>query len=359
MLERRNINMNDQTHKEDFEQKLTEEKMGINLIRVLMRKMEDGTLSPKEEHLIKQLKSSHKKGNGSKNLSKAQLNRAVRRNRNAIREKCNRSLPSKEKKKTSLGYFYGAVSAVAVIVLIFSLYLTKDPSENRYGIETVINNSIDNRFTTGDKMKRITLADGSTIYLNRETSLSLRKGKFNAYTREVWLDEGEAFFSITRDVNRPFIVHSPNGVSTHVLGTSFNIKSYGALPDQVITVNTGRVQVLNERKEKILLEPDYKVSISSSDGSFTPGKTDAQSLSAWRSGKIVLENASLMEISFYLMQYYNVELIYDEERFSNELIYTFFTPEMPLAEVITVIGKLINATHHINGNKVYLEKINK
>lgn len=349
--------MKDQMHNDSFEQKLTEEKMGINLIRVLMRKMEEGTLSPKEEHLINQLKSSYIKGNGKRNISNSQLNRAVRRNRNAIREKCNRSLLSKEKKRPTVGYFYGAVSAVAVLVLIFSLYLTKDPSENSYGIETLINNSIDNRFTTGDKMKRITLADGSTIYLNRKTSLSLKKGKFNAYTREVWLDEGEAFFTITRDVNRPFIVHSPNGVSTHVLGTSFNIKSYSALPDQVITVNTGKVQVLNEHKEKILLEPDYKVSISSSDGSFTPGKTDAQSVSDWRSGKIVLENASLIEISFYLLQYYNVELIYDEERVSNEQIYTFFTPEMPLEEVITIIGKLFNATCHINGTKVYLEKI--
>ncbi|MBK5196341.1 MAG: FecR domain-containing protein [Proteiniphilum sp.] len=349
--------MKEELDKDYFKQKSIDEKMDINLIRVLMRKMEKGSLSEKEVHVMKQLRGTYKKGNGKKNISNAQLNRAVSRNKQAILKKSNGSVHFKENRKIRIDYFYGAVSVVAVLVLLFSLYISTDSSDNKNGVEIVTNSLINNRFTTDDNIKRITLADGSTVYLNRETSLSLREGRFNADIREVWLDEGEAFFSITKDPNRPFIVHSPNGVTTRVLGTSFNIKSYSELPDQVITVNTGKVQVLNERKEEMIIEPNYKVSISSSDGIFTPGKTNAQSVSDWRSGKIVLENASLKEISFYLRQYYSVELIYDDERFSDEQIYTFFTPEMPLEEVITVISKLFNATSHTDGTKVYLEKI--
>ncbi len=114
---------------------------------------------------------------------------------------------------------------------------------------------------------------------------------------------------------------------------------------------------MNERQEKIILEPDYKVSISGNDGAFTPGKTDAQSASDWRTGKILFENASLKEVSFRLRQQYDIELVYDEDKFKNELIYTSFTAETALQEVLVVLGKLLNADYTVDHTKVYLKKL--
>ncbi len=192
--------------------------------------------------------------------------------------------------------------------------------------------------------------------MNRGTSLSIRKGKFNAYTREVWLEEGEAFFQVTRDPGRPFVVHTRGGVSTRVLGTSFNIKSYAELSEQVISVNTGKVQVMNAKQEKIILEPNYKVTISRNDGNFATGKTNAQSMSAWRTGKIAFENATLKEVSFRLKQHYDIELVYDENKFGNELIFTSFTTETTLQEVLVILGKLLNAECIQDNTKIYLKK---
>src|SRR5690625_6727137 len=60
-------------------------------------------------------------------------------------------------------------------------------------------------------------------------------------TREVIL-EGEAFFDVVPDPDKPFIVHSEN-LRTKVLGTSFNIRAFEDEQDIKITVATGKVAV--------------------------------------------------------------------------------------------------------------------
>jgi ferric-dicitrate binding protein FerR (iron transport regulator) len=335
----------------------TNKNSNSSLIRILLRKVQSNNLSDKEIQVLGQLKKEYPHVQSRKKISLAQLNRAVDRNRKAILQKGVGLPSSKERNPIRFNYIMAAVAAVMLLLLVFTLYNKIQSPAEASAQELVLNDHSDHRLTTEKNMKRVTLADGSMVFMNSGTSLSLRKGKFNAHTREVWLEEGEAFFQITRDTSRPFIVHTRNGVSTQVLGTSFNIKSYAELSDQVISVNTGKVQVMNARQEKIILEPDYKVSISGNDGSFTPGKTDAQSASDWRTGRIVLENASLKEVSFRLRQQYDIELVYDEDRFRNELIYTSFTTETPLQEVLVVLGKLLNADYTVDHTKVYLKKL--
>lgn len=328
-----------------------------SLIRLLLRNVQRNNLSDKEIRVLRQLKKEYPYVQCRKKISRAQLNRAVDRNRKAILQKGVGLPSSKERKLIRFNYITGAIAAVVLLLLVFTLYNKIQSPGETSAQELVLNDHSDHQFITEKNMKKISLADGSTVYMNRSTTLSLKKGKFNAYTREVWLEEGEAFFQIIRDTSRPFIVHTRNGVNTQVLGTSFNIKSYAELSDQVISVNTGKVQVMNERQEKIILEPDYKVSISGNDGAFTPGKTDAQSASDWRTGKILFENASLKEVSFRLRQQYDIELVYDEDKFKNELIYTSFTAETALQEVLVVLGKLLNADYTVDHTKVYLKKL--
>lgn len=328
-----------------------------SLIRVLLRKVQENNLSDKEIRVLNQLKKAYPRIHSRKKITRAQLDRAVVRNRKAIMHSGVGLPSSKERNSIRFNYITGTVAAVVLLILVFTIYKVAQSPADHAGPTLVLSDHSNHQFITKKNMKKISLADGSTVYMNRNSTLSLKKGKFNAYTRELWLEEGEAFFQITRDTSRPFIVHTRNGVSTQVLGTSFNIKSYAELSDQVISVNTGKVQVMNARQEKIILEPDYKVSISDNDGGFTSGKTDAQSASDWRTGRIVFENASLKEVSFRLKQHYDIELVYDEERFRNELIYTSFTTETPLQEMLVVLGKLLHAEYTVDHTKVYLKKL--
>ena len=85
----------------------------------------------------------------------------------------------------------------------------------------------------------ITMNDGSRVYLNSSSTLSY-PATFPSDKREVFL-EGEAFFEVTRNENRPFVIRSGN-LTTKVLGTSFNVNAFDA-NNISVSVATGKVQV--------------------------------------------------------------------------------------------------------------------
>jgi transmembrane sensor len=84
-----------------------------------------------------------------------------------------------------------------------------------------------------------TLPDRSVVTLNRKSSL-LVNDELRSQKRTVRL-EGEAFFHITPDKDRPFVISTPQGVDITVLGTSFNVKAYADFTE--VIVETGRVQM--------------------------------------------------------------------------------------------------------------------
>ncbi|MFT3739438.1 MAG: FecR family protein [Breznakibacter sp.] len=83
------------------------------------------------------------------------------------------------------------------------------------------------------------LPDGSTIYLSPHTKLTYQRD-FNHASRHVWLTQGNAFFKVARQPDKPFVVTSGE-VQTKVLGTSFNINTMKG--NCTITVYTGKVNV--------------------------------------------------------------------------------------------------------------------
>src|SRR5690606_41841419 len=67
---------------------------------------------------------------------------------------------------------------------------------------------------------------GSTeVWLNTDTKIGFFRPFEHGETREVTLLEGEAFFSVSPDKTKPFIVHA-QGIETRVLGTSFKSEEH-------------------------------------------------------------------------------------------------------------------------------------
>ena len=329
------------------------------LLKSFLRHFHYENMSPKETRVIELLRKTYNPVNNAGILTDKDLNKAVRRNRKQILKKINTSPTPWRTNKTSRYtpvFIGGSVAAITLLVICFITPFPKSiPVTEKTGI-TADSYMIEKQFIAGDNMKKIVLADGSTVFLNKGTTVSLRTGKFNAYIRELWLDEGEAFFQVTKDADRPFVVHTSNGIATKVLGTSFNIRAYAELEEQVISVNTGRVQVYDESDNKIILDPDYKVSIKNGTSGFLAGKTDAHNISAWRSGAILLEDATIKEVAFRLKQVFDIDLIYGDAVDLNEEIVTSFTPDMSQEEVIMTICKLYGVHYERDSNRVILIK---
>jgi transmembrane sensor len=98
-------------------------------------------------------------------------------------------------------------------------------------------------YTTGIKeVRTLRLADGSQVVLRPGTTLMLPGTFISTGIREVKLEKGEAYFTITSDHNRPFLVYS-GPIYTKGVGTSFNIKNSSGGKEIEIAVAHGKVEV--------------------------------------------------------------------------------------------------------------------
>lgn len=116
--------------------------------------------------------------------------------------------------------------------------------------------------------KIISLSDNSSIVLEPFSSLKY-PAHFSTDQRVVFLN-GEAFFDIARDTNRPFLVYA-NETITKVLGTSFRITAFEGQETVEVDVRTGKVAVYgrvksdtenNSYKKQIEIKADEKILVS-------------------------------------------------------------------------------------------------
>ena len=101
------------------------------------------------------------------------------------------------------------------------------------------------------------LPDGTVVWVNSESSLRFPE-KFTSNRREVFL-EGEAYFEVKKDANRPFYVHTEVG-KVRVLGTAFNVCAYSNDRFWQTTLVEGSVMINQEEKE-VLLKPNEQYQI--------------------------------------------------------------------------------------------------
>ena len=180
------------------------------------------------------------------------------------------------------------------------------------------------------------LADGSRVWLNAETRLRYPVA-FAGTERRVELT-GEAYFEVSKDATRPFIVRA-NGVDVRVLGTSFNVAAYGA--EVVTTLVEGRVAV-EAGSERVTLEPDRQAVW---DGErMEVRQVDASNYGLWRKGIFYFEDKRLEEILDALARWYGVEVFYVNPETKDMR----FTVEIKRYENIDAILRRIAQTERVH-----------
>ncbi|MCG8309270.1 MAG: DUF4974 domain-containing protein [Cytophagales bacterium] len=160
---------------------------------------------------------------------------------------------------------------------------------------------------SGQKSK-IYLPDGSEVWLNAESRISFPEF-FSEDVREIEL-EGEAFFEVIKKSNHPFIVRAGD-LTTTVLGTSFNVKSFKGDRSIQVALKRGKVKVDVEGspgRSSVYLEPGEAVEFHKADAQVVKKKIDPDKLSAWKDGVIVFKDADLDEIVQTLSRWYGVKI---------------------------------------------------
>ncbi|MEQ8523620.1 FecR domain-containing protein [Gracilimonas sp.] len=163
--------------------------------------------------------------------------------------------------------------------------------------------------------------DGSIITLNGGSTLRYPE-QFDPAKREVYL-EGEAFFDIASDKNRPFIVHVGN-TTTQVLGTSFNIKAYNNDEMMQVTVVEGKVGVSGRtvyKKENItepvILKENQWATYHHSGQLLEQGEGNVWEQIAWKDQVLIFNDKPFSDVAKMLERWYGVEIILKGEQLQN------------------------------------------
>lgn len=165
------------------------------------------------------------------------------------------------------------------------------------------------------------LNDGTKVRLNSGSRLEIVDcGKTE---RRVRL-EGEAYFDVAHDEDRPFVLQTPQGMEVRVLGTVFNVTAYDDV--QSVVLVDGVVEAGGaDSEEDVRLEPSQRFVYDTKSGTGTVEDIDPEEYTSWTKGYIMLRQASVSDIFHRLGLYYGVTILWDEKDF----------------EGITVNGKLV------------------
>jgi len=155
-----------------------------------------------------------------------------------------------------------------------------------------------------EKNIEVLLADGSKIYLNRDSKLTYPK-EFGRSSRKVSL-RGEAFFDISPDASRPFTIDAGKA-SVRVLGTSFNVMTDNGHSEVEVYVSSGKVLLAStDGSKSVTLEPEYVGKLSDT-GSSQARNTNANYLS-WHTGMLVYDGERLEVVFEDLRRTFNIDI---------------------------------------------------
>ncbi len=201
-------------------------------------------------------------------------------------------------------------------------------------------------------VKQVKLADGSVVWLRPGSRLRFDEKAFGMKQRMMELQEGEVFFDVVHDANRPFVVQT-GSVQTTDIGTSFDIKKEEE-KDVVVTVATGEVKVSYDQKELGHVLPGNQVSVAAGTGKFDSRVLPKWMAYIWKENYIQLNNVSFDELVMAIQQMYGISLQTKEERISRQTFTMQLSRKTAGEEVIKVISLFNQNQYRKNADGSYL-----
>jgi ferric-dicitrate binding protein FerR (iron transport regulator) len=203
--------------------------------------------------------------------------------------------------------------------------------------------------------KQLILPDGSKVSLNSGTTFSYPK-QFSKKSRVVKL-AGEAFFTVTKDTSKPFIVET-NHITVKVLGTQFNVKAYADDSRTVATLTRGKIEVVTTTKSCIL-SPNQQLTYNNKTSQMEVSHVLADEATGWDRGQLIFVNSTLDEILKTMERHFKISFLTDTALVSSGECYTikFLRNENP-NEILDVLKDVIgNFSYQQHGNVFRIKKL--
>ena len=229
-------------------------------------------------------------------------------------------------------FFRRALQISAILIILLGIGLLLKPTEFLFGEKMLA-------IKTLEEQKMVLLADGTEIFLNRNSELSYPE-VFDGDNRQVIL-KGEAFFKVARNPDKPFIIATEE-TQTQVLGTSFNLRAYANESLETLTVTTGKVAFssLNTDK-KVILKPNQVGSYSLKSRIMSKQELADPNYMAWMNKIFVFNNQTLQSIVLSLSNAYGKPIEIRNKSLAKEHLTTSFNA-MELDDVLLILSQTLD-----------------
>ena len=213
----------------------------------------------------------------------------------------------------------------------------------------------------------VVLSDGTKVNLSPKSSIHYNR-IFVGDSREVYL-EGEAFFQVTKNPVKPFLVYY-NNIVTRVLGTSFRVTTNTKTGKIEVAVRTGKVQVyendemlsLTEKLHKAttIVTPNQKAIYDESSHFFEnsivdkPQKLLANDTSVVTKDVLIFDQETLGNIFQRIQSYYGIEIIVENTNLNN-CVFSGDVSNLDLFSVLQTLCIATNSSFEKNGTKILIK----
>ncbi|MFC5411163.1 FecR family protein [Larkinella bovis] len=205
----------------------------------------------------------------------------------------------------------------------------------------------------------VTLPDGSRITLSENSRISYSTQFDQEASREVFLT-GEAFFEVTKNPKKPFLVYA-NGLITRVVGTSFTVRSAGA--NVSVRVRSGQVAVYRMQEadpkarnaEQLLLTPNQQATFSEKENRLTRSVVENPVLLQKELQPAVFhfDNTPISDVFGLLEKTYGLPIVYDKTVLKNCYLTVPLSNE-PFFTKLDIVCRTIGATYQVYDTQIVI-----
>ncbi len=241
----------------------------------------------------------------------------------------------------------GSVAASVIVLLSITGYLSY-----QLGFRKVNSQQVELLNPLG-MLSTVMLPDGSKVILNAGTTL-VYPNAFVSDTREVSVN-GEAYFEVVCDTERPFIVKTDN-VSVNVLGTQFNVKNYGNDERIEISLSGGKIGVqVENQKEQVFLAPGEQAYYDKQTGMIITRAVNIVHYVSWKDGVYYFRALPLKELVKQLERIFNVRIQIASPQLEDIIITGDFLRGENLEQILRVITADKRLKYRIEEKIIYIE----
>lgn len=235
-------------------------------------------------------------------------------------------------------------AAIILLLITFSFGIANFLKEQNSDIKFTV--------SAGEPIKKLTLRDGTVVWLNENSTLQIPKN-FSPQKRTLKL-EGEAYFDVKKNLPNPFIVDA-SSIKVKVMGTSFNLKKNRENGEVETILVTGKVVLLDEGGNQMYdMFPGEKATYSPEMNEYTINTVDTNVSTAWHLNQLRFENTTLREIVNKLSLIYDVNINLESKKLADRKYRCVINRDETLVEVLDILSYLAPIKYKIEGDEVFI-----